>query len=119
MFNEHRGFGGWAAGFIIIVSLTHPVIAGGLPCRYDVTDIIYGPLSESIVLAEAINDHDDVAGSYRHTPLSNDRAFYWTRKGGFVPIPMPAGVLESKAWDISNNGLVVGVMHFSANHKGF
>jgi len=123
MLNLFRGFGAGVASLIVVIvawlSFTVSAVASGLPCRYDVTDVIYGPLSESIVLADAINDNEDVAGWYRHTPLSNDRAFYWTRKGGFVPIPMPAGVFESRAYDISNAGLVVGAMWSSSGVRGF
>jgi len=126
MSKRHRGLGTWVARFIVVtftwLSLTASVAsAGGLPCQYDVTAVIDSPFADDIVRGEAINNHDEVCGYYS-VGFSSNRAFYWTPKGGFVTIPTPSGVFESVAHDVSDAGLVVGVMRFSGSaigNKGF
>jgi len=109
----------WAlAALLVAISVPTTIArAGGLPCRYDVTAVIDGPFADDIVRGEAINNHNEVCGSYR-VGFSDDRPFYWTPQGGFVVIPLPPGSSGGQSNDISDAGLVVGVVSVNGGPGG-
>ena len=63
------------------------------------------------IVPTAISDQNVVVGYYFENCGFDAKPFMWTEETGFVAIPLPAGVSEARAMDVSNNGEVVGFMN--------
>ena len=70
--------------------------------------------------AEDVNDHQVAVGwTERDTDERERYAFRWTREGGLQTLPnLPGGAREGgNAFDVTNNGLVVGFSHGASGQE--
>jgi len=92
-------------------------------CQYEVTAIIQhecDDFADSPTFGRGMNIHGEVVGYYWPCILGNDRAFYWSEETDFITLPTPPGVVRTWAYDINDNGLIVGQHEFDlVGRKGF
>ncbi|MEZ5078514.1 MAG: carboxypeptidase regulatory-like domain-containing protein [Solirubrobacterales bacterium] len=68
---------------------------------------IAGPPGTTRVQPAAVNANAEVVGVARFAGRSEDTAFWW-RDGTMIELPAPAGAERWRAYDINDNGLIVG-----------
>jgi len=92
-------------------------------CQYEVTailDIGDCDIGDSHTFGQGMNNNGDVVGFYRLCAIGNERAFFWSQETGFITLPHPDDVVRSWAYDISDNGIIVGQHEFTGiGRKGF
>lgn len=72
--------------------------------------------SDQSSIAYAINQHEQVVG-ISQTATNEIRAFLW-EKGSMQELPVPAGVVMSHAFDISNSGVIAGWIKYTNTDPG-
>jgi uncharacterized membrane protein len=107
----------------VIASAARHATAQPLPCRYEVAAVIQappGPLTSSPTFGNAISPNGRyVVGTYNPSGFGNDRAFWFdVQTQQFTPLPSLPGTIASRAYDVSDAGLVVGTIAIPAD-KGF
>ena len=66
------------------------------------------PNSASETAGLAINSSGQVVGTYRACPLAQDKAFKWSSGPDIMLLPFPPGTGGSQAFDIADDGAIVG-----------
>jgi uncharacterized membrane protein len=94
-----------------------------VPCKYSISATIVappGPLTSSPTYGNAISPNGRyVVGTYNPSGFGNDRAFWFdVQTQQFTPLPSLPGTIASRAYDVSDAGLVVGTIAIPAD-KGF
>src|SRR5207249_1721075 len=69
-------------------------------------------------VGQAINGHNQVAG-FAFGGGENSRAFVWSPQIGAQLLPLPPGIVDSRAYGINDLGQVVGYMDGSAGWFAF
>jgi probable HAF family extracellular repeat protein len=90
-------------------------------CGYEISGIIFGPwcpgLGRSPITRVLINDAGVVAGAYTSCFVGPGEAFVWTRQTGLVTLDRPPGALGAGAFDIADDGVVVGSLSVEPNAR--
>lgn len=115
------GLGPLAAGIMAFGAATPLTHAGS--CMYEVVATLQGPACAEEVgtpaaIPWAINDNNEVVGYYNICGVGSRRAFYWSQETGVVTLTFPFAIHESRAYDISDNGWIVGMVNLVGDPFG-
>lgn len=106
------GLGSLTAGIIAFGTATPPTHAAS--CMYEIVAMLQGPpcppFGTPTAFPKSINDRNEVVGYYRVCGFGSDRAFHWSQATGLQTIAMPPDVVQGRAYDINNYGVITGTM---------
>jgi len=112
---------------ICVLSLAMAVLSQAAhgQCEYEVTAVIQAPpcpvTGPPATFATGMNESGTVVGWYQDcVTCCNDHAFVWTPDDGFQTLPKNNDVFSIEAYDINDNGTIVGTVSLKdVGFRGF